>query len=263
MPSALSHAVAQWERFRMLFHRSLFLGVLLGGLMLTGFGCKKIDTTRPNMTAGRGSGQVTLPTISVNTKTEEQPTVPKERKPERQPDAETLRLRDIMASFQKSQSFRANITIGGTEGIQGQISYNQPNGMFGKLMLKNGFTTEMAVKNERVAVRTGTSTWSEVTGSAEGEQIATLFKAITNRGGLVPIYPSDNARHESVKDDAARRCKMHKLSQFMGNLGGFQPLHICVANGLPLYFSIPSEDGLIEIEYTDIDKPVDVFFPIP
>jgi len=246
----------------MLFRRSLFLGVLLCGLMLTGFGCKKIDTSRPNMVAGRANSQVILPTISVDTKPQ-QPVPQKERKPERQPDPEILRLREVMSSFQKSKSYRANLTIGGANGIKGEISYSQPNGLFGRLMLKNGFTTEMALQNNRVAVRSGTSTWGEITGTPEADQIATLFKSITNRGSVEAVYPSRNARYGSAKDDAARGCKMHTLSQFMGDLGGYQPVNICVANGLPLYFSIPSENGLIEIEYKDIDRPVDVFFPIP
>lgn len=245
----------------MLFRRSLLLGVLLGSLALTGFGCKKIDTSRPNMTSLQASGQVKLPTISVETKTE-QVTAPKERGPGKQPHPEILRLREVMSSFQKSQSFRANITIGGPEGIKGEIAYNQSKGTFGKLTLKNGFTTEMALYNDRVAIKSGTSTWSEISDTPEAENIATLFKAITNRGNTEPIYPSKNARYGSAKDDSARNCKMHSISQYMGNLNSFQPLEICVANGLPLYFSIPSEDGTIEIEYRDIDNPVEVFFPI-
>ncbi len=245
----------------MLFRRSLLLGVLLGSLTLTGFGCKKIDPSRPNVTSLQASGQVKLPTISVETKAA-QADPSKVRKPEKQPHPEILRLREVMSSFQKSQSFRANITIGGPEGIKGEIAYNQSKGAFGKLALKNGFTTEMALYNSRVAIKSGTSTWSEISNTPEAENIATLFKAITNRGNEEPLYPSDNARYVSVKDDPKRGCKMHSVSQFMGNLGGYQPLEICVANGLPLYFSIPSEDGTIEIEYRDIDKPVEVFFPI-
>ncbi len=246
----------------MFFRRPIFLGILLCGLMLTGFGCKKIDTTRPNMISGGANGTVTLPTISVTQKSP-QAVPPKERKPDPGPEPDVIRLRDIMTSFQKSQSFRARITIGGAEGIVGQVSFNQQNGLFGKLMLKNGQTTEIAIQEERVAIRNGTSTWGEITGSTEAEEIKELFKAVINRGNLEPLYPAPNARYLSSKDDTVRGCKMHSLSQFMGNLGGFQPLNICIANGLPIYFSIPSEDGLIEIEYTDIDKQVEVFFPIP
>lgn len=245
----------------MLFRRSFLLGVFLTSLTLTGFGCKKIDTSRPNMTSLQATGQVKLPTISVGTKAE--PVAPpKIRKPEKQPHPEILRLRDAMSSLQKSQSFRAKVTIGGTGGINGDIAYNQAKGVFGKLALQNGFTTEMALLGERVAIKSGTSTWSEITNTPEAENIATLFKSITNSGSIEPTYPSKNARYVSAKDDAARGCKMHSVSQFMGNLGGYQPIEICVANGLPLYFSIPSEDGTIEIEYRDIDKPVDVFFPV-
>ncbi len=245
----------------MLFRRSLLLGIVLGSLALTGFGCKKIDTSRPNMTSAQANGQVKLPTISVQTKPE-QPAPPKVQKPEKQPHPEILRLREVMLSFQKSQSFRANITIGGPEGVKGEIAYNQMKGAFGKLALKNGFTTEMAFHENRVAIKSGTSTWSEITGTAEAQNISTLFQSITNRGETQPVYPSKSARYGSAKDDAARGCKMHSLSQYMGNLNSYQPLEICVANGLPLYFSIPSEDGVIEIEYRDIDKPVDVFFPL-
>lgn len=246
----------------MLFQRSTLLGVLLVSLMLTGFGCKKIDTTRPNATTKQPNSQVKLPTISVETKNKT-PAPPKKRKPERQPDPEVLRIRDAMASFQKSQSYRATVTIGGPEGIKGAIAYSQQNGLYGKLSLKNGMTSDMAVFGERVAIRTGTSTWREISGTEEGAQIITLFKSITNRDSTEPIYPSDNAHYESVTDDLTRNCKMHSMKQFMGHLGGYQLLKICLKNALPMYFSIPSEDGLIEIEYRDIDTPVEVFFPIP
>ncbi len=244
----------------MSFRRSFVFGALISGLMLTGFGCKKIDTNRPNVTGNLGNGQITLPTISVNTKATEEPK--REIKPERKPHAEILRLRDVMKSFQKSQSFRADITIGGPDGVKGEIAYNQPNGMFGKLMLKNGFTSELAVKDKRVAVRNGTSTWQEITDTPESQYIANLFESITNRAGSEPLYPDENARYTSVKDDP-RGCKLHSFSQFMGNVGSYQPIQLCVANGLPVYFSIPSQDGLIEIVYKDIDQPVQVFFPLP
>ena len=245
----------------MLFRRSLLLGVVLGSLALTGFGCKEIDTSRPNMTSLQARGQVKLPTISVNTKPE-QTAQPRVRKPEKQPHPEILRLRDVMSSFQKSQSFRANITIGGPDGVKGEIAYNQSKGTFGRLSLKNGFTTEMALLGNRVAIKSGTSTWSEITNTPEAQNISKLFQSIINRGDSQPVYPSKSARYGSAKDDPARGCKMHSVSQYMGNLNSYQPLEICVANGLPLYFSIPSEDGTIEIEYRDIDKPVDIFFPL-
>ncbi len=244
------------------FPRSLLFGALLGSLALTGFGCKKIESYRPNTTSARPNGQVLLPTISVETKPE-QPSAPKEKKPERRPAPEIIRLRESMASLQKSRSFRAKLTIGGPNGIKGDIAYSQTNGLYGKLALANGMTSEMSIFKDRVAVRNGTSTWGEVTGTPEADSITALFQSITNRGGQQPLYPSDNSRYGSAKEDTVRGCMMHSVSQFMGNLGGYQPLQICIKAGLPIYFSIPSEDGVIEIEYRDIDQPVDVFFPIP
>ncbi len=246
----------------MLFSRRFALLGLLGVLTLTGFGCKKIDYSQPNRTASLASGQVKLPTISVDTKTkgQQQPVV--DMKPGKAPNPEVLKLRDIMASFQKSQSYRALITIGGATGIKGDLAFSQENGMYGKLTLNNGQTTEIAVKDTRVAVRSSSSTWQEVTGQPEAEQITTLFKAVANRTTTKPIYPLVNAEYKSGVDDPVRGCKMHSMTQFMGNQG-YQPMQLCIASGLPTYLSIPSQDGLIEIEYRDIDKVVPVYFPIP
>ncbi|MBP9762145.1 hypothetical protein KBD34_00855 [Patescibacteria group bacterium] len=247
----------------MLFRRSLPIGILLVSLALTGFGCKKIDTSKRNMAGALSNGQVKLPTVSVTPEAKAAAEKPRERKPERQPDAEILRIRDVLSSFQKSQTFRAVFTVGGKDGIKGDLSYNQQKGAYGKLSLKNGQSVDMALQGTRVAIRNSSSTWQELTGTTEGDQMASLLTAVGNRGTLEPIYPSVGARYVSGTDDTTRDCRMHEISQFIGSLGGYQPIRICIKNGLPLYFSIPSEDGLVEIEYRDIDKPVEVFFPLP
>jgi hypothetical protein len=206
---------------------------------------------------------VKLPTVSVTPETKTAAEKPRERKPERQPDPEILRIREALSSFQKSQTFRAVFTVRGKEGITGDLAYNQQKGAYGKMTLKNGQTLDMALQGKRVAIRNSSSTWQELTDTAEGDQMSNLLTAIGNRGALEPIYPSVSARYVSGSDDAVRGCRMHEVSQFMGNLGGQQTIRICIKNNLPLYFSIPSEDGLVEIEYKDIDKPVEVFFPLP
>lgn len=247
----------------MFFRRSLAASVLLLGLTLTGFGCKKIDYSQYNHT-GWSNTEVKLPTIAVDTKpaTTAAPK-PIDRKPERQPEQEVLRLRDIMASFQKSQTYRADLTLGGPGGITGEIAYNREYGVFGKLTTANGFTSQMALQGDRVAVKSGTSTWREITGTDEGAQISSLFKSILSSGGSKgPLYPYINAHFVSLKDDPTRGCQMYTVSQFMGNMDSYQNVNFCVQNGLPTYFSIPSPDGLIEIKYHDVDKPVDVYFPL-
>lgn len=241
------------------FPRTFFLGVLLSSLALVGFGCKKIEHMNGNTTATLANRDVLLPTISVKTPVAK-PIEPE--KPRKQPHPEVLRIRELMTSFQKSTSFRAKMRIGGEGGIQGDIAYDQEKGTYGKLMLGNGLTSEMVLYQERVAIKNGTSTWSEITDTPEAAQIMELFKAVTNRATTEPLYPARNARYVSAADDETRGCKMHNLSQFMGNLGGYQPIAFCIANRLPVYFSVPSEDGLVEVEYRDIDKPVEVFFPL-
>ncbi len=203
-----------------------------------------------------------LPTLSVDQR-QTAPTPAAPQKPPKPLDPEVTRIRDVLTSFQKSESYRAAVTINGKEGIKGEITYSQKNGLYGKLSIPNGITTDMAVLGERVAVRAGTSTWREISGTDEGTQIITLFKSITNRGSAQPIYPSDSATYISGEDDSVRDCRMHSVKQFMGHLGGYKTIKVCIKNALPTYFAIPSEDGLVEIEYRDIDKPVEVFFPLP
>lgn len=246
----------------MSLRRSFVFVSLLGSLALAGFGCKKADTLPFVSGNASPNARVILPTLSINTKSPEQPTKRRVTSPERLPDPNVLRARDAMIGFNKSQSFRASITIGGKEGIKGDVSFSHPNGMFGTLTLGNGMKADIALRETRVAVRSNTSTWQEVTDTPEAAQVIELFKAISNRTGENPAYPNPRAKFVSVTDDTVRGCRMYVVSEFMGDRG-YQPVQICIKAELPVYFSIPSEDGLIEINYKDIDQPVTVFFPIP
>lgn len=245
----------------MSFRRSLMSLALFGSLALLGFGCKKVDMVSFVDGNAPANARVVLPTLSVNTgkpQTASQPRVAKDRTA----DPNVLKARDAMISFNKSQSFRASITVGGPEGIKGEVSFNQTGGMYGTLTLSNGMKADIAVQEPRVAVRSGGAAWQEVTNTDEATQIIEIFKIVSNRTDDEPTYPTKMAKLVSVADDPTRGCRMYNISQFMGDRG-YQPVQVCTKGELPVYLSVPSEDGLIEINYKDIDQAVNVFFPIP
>ena len=240
--------------------RAFVFGAALLSLTLTGFGCKKETLPRLN-TAAWPNGRVQLPTLSVDSAPTQPTPIVRQPDVEWKNDPNLIRVRAAMSQLNQSDTYRATLHLGGT-GVIGDIAYNRKYGIYGTLTTQHGVNVDIAIQGNRVAVRDSTSTWQDVSDTPEGDQVQNLFSSLLNQQKNEVAFPTGNARYASQEDDQTRGCHMYHFRQFMGDRG-FQPLQVCLKDGLPSYFSLQTADGLVEIEYRDVDKPVEVFFPLP
>ncbi len=224
-------------------------------LALSGFGCKKTSTTavilgRTNPLAQIADNKADAPTLRVP-----QPTF-------NAVEAADY-LRTVMRNFSQVRSFRASLKIPiGTSFATGQLE-SEGTKMHGKLQLPGPVTTELYLIEKDIWFRSGTSSWENLAGTAEGEQTANLLRNTFSLGGSSSPTSTiaENAVVTQITEDPSG-CKLYVLNQ-PSQEGGVETIALCVKNDLPNFLSAQTPDGkTVEVRYWDYNRAFNLYAPV-
>lgn len=246
--------------------RSTGLLILMGLLVLGGFGCKKqpVPTFHPDLykTVSSSASANAAPQ-----NTNELPAnfghipIPPE-KADRYVPAEIVYLRQVLKNFANADSFRANMTFPSSDGITtGEIEYAKGKGLHGVLHIPGNNQTEVYLIGQDVFFRSNTSSWLNLVGTTEGTRTSLLFLSAFSIGSNASsTYISDSARIIDVKEQPSG-CKMYNFTQYTVSATK-ETLHICVKDNLPTFVSVDTKNGGIDTSYRDYNTAIDIVSPV-
>lgn len=229
---------------------------LLALLALSGFGCKKTPTT----TVILGRTNTLAPIAADGTADAPALHVP-------QPTFNAVEavdyLRTVMRNFSQVRSFRASLKIPiGTGFATGQLE-SEGTKMHGKLQLPGPVMTELYLIDRDIWFRSGTSSWENLAGTAEGEQTANLLRNTFSLGGSASPTSTiaENAVVTNITEDPSG-CKLYVLNQ-PSQEGGNETIALCVKNDLPNFLSAQTPDGkTVEVRYWDYNRAFNLYAPV-
>jgi hypothetical protein len=241
-------------------YRLPVLALVIAALAIGGFGCKKKNESRlviPKPLTVRGAATVPVTEL-------EPPGPPRPEDADGYIPPEVLYLRQVIRNFTQVQSFRATMTVPTDAGTaRGEVEFARARGLHGTLTLPTSDVppTELYLIADHVYFRSGTSTWLDLFGTAEGVRVMEIFRsAFSLSPNTTSTFISDSARMTRVTDDP-EGCKRHTFTQFVPT-GERETMFICVKDNLPAIIGTVTANGPIEIRYRDYNQPVPLVHPI-
>lgn len=239
---------------------------LLIALALGGFGCKKdaaVPTleTRPDFIQGTLDSLPTTPPPTPHV-TSTRADVPADW-PDDLPPPQIILLQRATYNLSLAKSFKASLHMPlGDKAVDGDLEFDQQNGLHGILHLPDGASSELFVKDDEILFRSNTSTWQDYSQNAEGQQMADVFRqALSFRQSTSTPLVRDAARLLKTEPHASG-CQLYVIEQYDPEASERENFQICLANDLPS-FIIRDAGGLTtEIHYRDFNQPMPIQRPV-
>lgn len=174
---------------------------------------------------------------------------------------DVLLLREAFRNLARAKSFRANLILpagtGQSQPTQGEIIFDHEKGLRGKIIISPTIKSDLLLLKETVYFRSGTSTWQDITNTAEADRLQHFFR-VAFPGEMRPnqVFVSDSARVLEVKDDPLG-CKRYTFDEIMPN-GEREQTMTCLQNNVPIYIINQYAEGSTEVRYRDLNQPVEI-----
>ncbi|HEU0051407.1 MAG TPA: hypothetical protein VFQ60_05135 [Patescibacteria group bacterium] len=240
-------------------HSFLLLICSLVLLSAFGFGCKK---TPPPTQHNSYLDDITPLTRMVGSKPKQttQPQAPQPAPvPQKAPDQNLIALKQAVQQFGSVKSFRASLVIPTAAGsVTGTVEFARGTGLHGMLNLPEAIVTEIYLLGNSVLFRANTSTWTDLSGTTEGKQVADLFQnAFSVSDGNADItIPADAQIIGTGTDPSGCRLFIYAARSQAGTT------QVCVKNGLPIRFLSQAPLGNVEVSYRDFNQPIRIQSPL-
>lgn len=240
--------------------RPIALFVPLALLSLWGFGCKEPGYNQHPAANWRGVIQDTTPKPNTRPPASRPPTANKRLYDNERPlPPEVPILRQALRNLAGARSFRASLTLPPAEGqsqpTKGEVSFHRDHGLRGSIVVTPDITSQLLIKDNRVYFRANTSTWQNITNTAEADRLQQFFLvAFPSEVRTNQVLVSDSARILEVTDDPAG-CKRYTFDEVMPN-GEREQTILCIKNNLPTYIINQYVEGSTEVRYSNINEDV-------
>lgn len=231
----------------------------LAALTLAGFGCKQ-----PVITT---DGQI--PSVNENPTAQAVAYTPEMRHDNKQPrdfSREIATIRQGLVNLGQANSFRATLILPGANAqqIQSSLSFNRSQGVRGQISMPNETgainTAELYLNNDQILFKSGNGAWEDMTNTSDGKKMADVLQQAFsfNQNHPAPVSILDSAFIASQTNDPSG-CTLYDVVQSMG--GEVQTYRVCVAGDMATAIDIDTPNGLVRINYTNINGDVAIEKP--
>ncbi|MFH1078515.1 MAG: hypothetical protein V1745_04540 [Patescibacteria group bacterium] len=179
--------------------------------------------------------------------------------PDPEPESEGARnlreLREAVAAFQQTTTFRAKLNVQTPDGqTSGQIDVMKPERFHGTVEVSSedqngeviGVGTDMYVKQDD-------GTWLKIQSPTLAAALTTAFRSsVDTSEGLVSTRLPDGSTVTKSRN-TGRACDEYRTA-IANEDGSTTDLVICVADGLPVFIDARANEGSVNVEYFDYNK---------
>lgn len=178
---------------------------------------------------------------------------------------DVLYARQVLRNLSEARAFRAAMVVPSAGGIiNTNLDYNRASGLIGRITIPTSDgpqTAELYANEGDIWFKQGTSSWIDVSNTAEGKNFNAIFQKAFGYQGQYQSTVAENAQLISKDEDANAGCTRHAFTQIT-NTGAAQKFTLCVKQDIPVYLTIDGPYGQIEIRYRDVNGNVEVKKPV-
>lgn len=177
--------------------------------------------------------------------------------PESEPESEQTRnlreLREAINAFNETKSFRAKISISGSEGVsEGQIEVQKPNRFQGKLKTPSDDKENEIIGVDDILYVFLDGVWIPLKAKKSDENINAAFRSsVSGESSVISDNLPDDAKVEKISSNG-KSCDFYKT--ILVKDGQTINLKVCVQNSLPIFIESSNGNEVLKVEYFDYNK---------